>query len=153
MRGIRGVWHAAGGSGKGLRVKCSYRNRPKATVWPAGARRARSVGRKGLALLLALVLLGCASKWNGSVGAVLAKNNQTGRLFVREAPNDMWAAKAGIQVGDEVTAIDGALVASLTPEDVHKALAGAVGSKVKLTVVREGQTLTLEVERGPLRGE
>jgi carboxyl-terminal processing protease len=65
----------------------------------------------------------------------------------------MGAAKAGVLPGDEVTAIDGRAVASLTPDDIHKALSGAVGSKVQLTLVREGKTLTVEIERGPLRGE
>ena len=111
-----------------------------------------------LALLLSLAALlsssaGCASKWNGSVGAVLAKNNHDGRLYVREAPEDMTAAKAGVRPGDEVTAIDGKPVHDLTPDEVHKALAGPVGSKVKITVLRDGQTLSFDVERGPLRGE
>lgn len=86
------------------------------------------------------------------MGAVLGKNNQDGRLYVREVPADMGAAKVGIQAGDEVTAIDGKAVSSMTPDEVHAALAGAVGSKVKLTVVRDGQALTFEIERGPLRG-
>ena len=87
------------------------------------------------------------------MGAVLGKNDHDGRLFVRDAPAGMGAAKAGIERGDEVTAIDGKPVSSMTPADVHQALAGAVGSKVKITVAREGQTLTFEIERGPLRGE
>jgi C-terminal processing protease CtpA/Prc len=41
----------------------------------------------------------------------------------------------------------------MSPNDVHSALTGAVGTKVKLTVLRDGQSLTFEVERGPLRGE
>jgi carboxyl-terminal processing protease len=65
----------------------------------------------------------------------------------------MYAAKAGVRAGDEVTAIDDVPVSSLAVEDVHKSLFGAVGSKVTLTVMRDGQTLRFEVERGPLRGE
>jgi carboxyl-terminal processing protease len=65
----------------------------------------------------------------------------------------MGAAKAGVQPGDEVTAINDKPVAQLTPDEVHKALAGSVGSKVKLTVIRDGQTLSFDIERGPLRGE
>jgi S1-C subfamily serine protease len=134
-------------------MKSSYRNRLKATVWAADCRRIRQIGLKKLALVLGLLALACVSRWNGSVGAVLGKNNHDGRLYVREAPPEMGAAKAGLQIGDEVTAIDGVLTSSLTADDVHKALAGAVGSKVKLSVARDGQILTFEVERGPLRGE
>jgi carboxyl-terminal processing protease len=103
-------------------------------------------------ILLALSALACAQQWNGSVGAVLGKNNMDGRLVVRQAPADMGAAKAGVRAGDEVTAIDGKAVSSMTPDEVHAALAGAVGTKVKVTVLRDGQTLTFEIERGPLRG-
>jgi predicted metalloprotease with PDZ domain len=137
-------------------MKCSYRNHLKATVWAtlgSSRPRRRAIGPKPFALALVLLLLACGSRWTGSVGAVFGKNNKNGRLYVREAPEDMGAAKAGVHAGDEITAIGGVLVSSLTSDDVHKALAGAVGSKVSLTVVRDGQTLVFEVERGPLRGE
>jgi C-terminal processing protease CtpA/Prc len=137
-------------------MKCSYRNHLKATVWTtAGSSppRRRLLGPKRFALVLVLLSLACGSRWTGSVGAVFGKNNADGRLFVKEAPDDMGAAKAGVHAGDEVTAIDGVLVSSFTSDEVHKALAGAVGSKVRLTVVRDGKILVFEVERGPLRGE
>ncbi len=63
----------------------------------------------------------------------------------------MGAAKAGVEQGDEVTAIDGKEVSAMTPDEVHQALAGAVGTKVKLTIVRDGQTLRFDVQRVPLR--
>jgi C-terminal processing protease CtpA/Prc len=125
-------------------VKCSYRKRHNATVWPVYVR-----GAKRLALVLAFVAVACAHS-NGSVGAILGKDNRDGRLYVREVPPDMGAAKVGLQPGDEVTAIAGKPVSSMTPEEVHAALAGAVGSKVTLTISRDGQSLTFEIERGPL---
>jgi C-terminal processing protease CtpA/Prc len=82
----------------------------------------------------------------------LGKDNADGRVFVRDVPPDMAAAKAGVHVGDEVLAVDGAPVRSMSPDDVHRAVAGAVGSRVKLTVQRNNQTLTVVIERGPLRG-
>lgn len=106
-----------------------------------------------LLLIMCAVVLGCASRWGGSIGAVLAKSNQDGRLYLREAPPDMGAAKAGMQPGDEVTAIDARPALAMSPIDIHRALAGAVGTKVRLTVSRDGQSLTFDVERGPLRGE
>jgi S1-C subfamily serine protease len=129
--------------------KCSYPPVSNATAW-------RCVSFRPLAvacfLAFAAVGGGCSPSWQGSVGAILAKDNRDGRLFVREAPPEMGAAKAGLQVGDEVVAIDGEKVSDMSPEAIHSALAGKVGSKVKLTVHRKGQTLDLEVERGPLRG-
>ncbi len=86
------------------------------------------------------------------MGAVLGKDNANGRLFVREAPAGMGAAKAGLEVGDEVLAIDGKPVAKMSPPEVHEALAGKVGTKVKVTVARGGTTLDYVIERGPLAG-
>ena len=87
------------------------------------------------------------------MGAILGRNDRDGRLFVREAPAEMSASRAGLLPGDEITAIAGKSVSGMTPEDVHAALAGHVGTKVKLGVTRDGQSLTFDVERGPLRGE
>jgi carboxyl-terminal processing protease len=64
----------------------------------------------------------------------------------------MGAAKAGIAIGDEVIAIDGKPVAKLTPVEVHEALAGKVGTKVRVSVVRNGVSIDYLVERGPLTG-
>jgi C-terminal processing protease CtpA/Prc len=111
----------------------------------------------GVSLLLALAVLvgpGCGSSWKGSIGAVLGKDNRTGRVYVRDAPVDMAAARAGLEVDDEVLAIDGKAVLGMSPDEVHQALNGNVGSKVTLTVAR-GRTAKRDVvvERGPLRGE
>jgi carboxyl-terminal processing protease len=82
---------------------------------------------------------------------VFAKDNRAGRVFVREVPPDMGAARAGLQEGDEVTAIDGRSVRSMSPDEVHRALAGKVGSSVTLTVVRDGVPREIRIERGPLK--
>ncbi len=95
---------------------------------------------------------GCSTTWTGSVGAVLGKDNVDGRLFIREAPPGMGAARAGIEVGDEVVAIDGKPVGKMTPAEVHDALSGKVGTKVRITLVRAGVTIERNVERGPLAG-
>jgi carboxyl-terminal processing protease len=84
---------------------------------------------------------------------LLAKNNSDGRVYLRDAPADMGAAKAGMHPGDELTAIDGKAVLGMSPSDIHRALAGPVGTIVKLTISRAGESVTFEVERGPLRGE
>jgi carboxyl-terminal processing protease len=104
------------------------------------------------ALLLLLVGTAACSTWTGSVGAILGKDNADGRLFVRETPPGMGAARAGLAVGDEVVAIEGKPVSKMTPPEVHEALAGKVGTKVRVTVVRAGVTIEYVVERGPLAG-
>ena len=95
---------------------------------------------------------GCAS-WDGSVGAVFARDNPSGRVFVRDAPPDMGAARAGVQVGDELLAVDGLGVKAMSADDIHKKMVGKVGSNVKLQVRRDGQVLDFVVQRGPLKGQ
>jgi S1-C subfamily serine protease len=105
-------------------------------------------------LLVLLALLpataACGNGWTGSIGAILAKNNQTGRVFVREVPADMGAARAGLQIDDELLAVDGRPVATMTSDDLHMVLSGKVGSRVRLKVLHDGVTREVWVERGPL---
>ena len=111
-----------------------------------------------LALPLGLLLAsmgagaGCAETWKGSVGAVLARDNRTHRVYVREAPSDLGAARAGVLVDDEVVAVDGKPARDLSNAELHEALAGKVGTKVTLQIVREGVTHVVVVERSPLKG-
>ena len=107
-------------------------------------------GWLGLSLPM-LLMAGCAPEWTGSVGAVFGRDNHDGRVFVREAPSDMSAAHAGLRVDDELVAIDGRPVKGMSSDEVHAALAGKVGTKVMLRIVRSGSTIDVPVERGPLR--
>lgn len=101
--------------------------------------------------LLILSILTSCSPTLGSMGAVLAKNNDTGQVTVRDAPPDMAAATAGIRPGDTILLIDGRDVRPMTPEQVHEQLIGPVGTTVAVTVEREGRIVRLQVRRGPLR--
>lgn len=146
---------AATGRQGGARVKFSDGRRGKAiTCLISAAIGPRRHRRASLGLVLVLVChlsLACGGAWDGSVGAIFGKDNRTGRLFVRDAPPGLGAAQAGIQAGDELTQIDGKPVASMSPDDVHRALAGKVGTKVSLTVTHAGEARTVLVERGPLQ--
>lgn len=88
----------------------------------------------------------------GSIGAILGKNHATGRVTVREVPPDMGSARAGLRPGDQLLLIDGRDVRSMTAEQIHEALVGPIGSKVALTVERDGRILRLEVLRERLKG-
>lgn len=87
----------------------------------------------------------------GSIGAVLGKSRSDGRLYVRDAPPGMSAARAGIDVGDEIVAIDGQDVRGMSIDEVHAVLRGKIGTKVVLTIDRSGARREITVERGPLR--
>jgi C-terminal processing protease CtpA/Prc len=98
-----------------------------------------------------LCLVQACSPSTGSVGAILGKDVQSGRLYVREVPPGLAAALAGVRDGDEILAIDGAPVADMPPGEVHVRLEGSVGSKVTLLVLRDGLTRKFEVTRTPLQ--
>lgn len=139
--------------------------RVRAYPWRARVKSSYLAGALATAYVCALFLLtvagavtplatGCAAPWKGSVGAVLGKDNRTGRVFVREAPPEMAAAKAGLAIDDEILAIDDSPVSKMTPQEVHEKLSGNVGTKVKLTYRRAGEPpRDVEIERGPLKGE
>jgi len=120
----------------------------------AARARATLIGRAFSVLALGALLVACtgplsflaASPKRGTIGAILAQTPD-GRLYVREAPEGLGAARAGVQPGDEILLIDGRDVRQLSTEAVHRALAGSVGSPVKLTLVRGNSIVRVTVWR------
>lgn len=100
-------------------------------------------------LLLVAALCSCAPK-RGTIGAVLGQSTD-GRLYVREVPPDLAAAKAGLKPDDQILLIDGKDVRMLSAKQIHQALVGEVGEKVKLTVLRGEQILRVTLRRTPAR--
>lgn len=71
--------------------------------------------------------------------------------LIEEVYPDTPAAKAGLQVGDVVTAVDG------DPVDARRTLAERLyayqeGDQVTLTVIRDGEELSIDVTLGPRGG-
>jgi carboxyl-terminal processing protease len=100
-------------------------------------------------IVATLVLAGCASAAPGTIGAALGKRTD-GRLFVRSVPPNEGAARAGLELDDEIVAIDGKPVHPMSETDIRKAVRGDVGSTMVLTVVRSGKTQEVKVTRTPL---
>jgi C-terminal processing protease CtpA/Prc len=98
-------------------------------------------------LLVAMALGACAGATQGSIGAVLSQGRADGRVRVREVPAGLGAAAAGIEVDDEVVSVDGRDVRSMSPKELHEALAGDIGETVRITVFRKGRVLRLVVAR------
>lgn len=94
-------------------------------------------------------LASCASS-QGTIGAMIGQQRD-GRLFLREVPEDLAAARAGLRPGDEVLLIDGRDVRRMTPEQVHLALSGEVGEPVKLTVLRGERVIRVTLSRTQAR--
>ena len=88
------------------------------------------------------------------INAELAKDENlsvTEGAIIREVVEDSPAAKAGLQVGDVVTAVDG------EPVDAEHTLRDRVGAhapndSIELTVLRGGETLSVDVTLGERKG-
>lgn len=82
----------------------------------------------------------------GSIGVVLGRQPDSGSVFVREVPP---ARRGSLLVGDELLMVDGRFVAHLDEAGFREALRGPVGSSVRLTIVREGVVVRVELARDP----
>lgn len=94
----------------------------------------RIIARSALVALLALSA-GCLPS-KGTIGAVIAQDDDSGRLFLQDVPPNLAAGRADLKAGDEILTIDGADVRAMDAKQIHAALAGEVDSTVKLTLVR-----------------
>jgi C-terminal processing protease CtpA/Prc len=86
----------------------------------------------------------------GSVGAVLAQSHPDGRVTVRDTPPGLPAAQAGLVPGDEILFIEGRDVRAMSPDAIHLALEGQVGSTVELTILHQGKIERMALKRAPL---
>jgi len=85
----------------------------------------------------------------GGIGADLRRDAE-GHTLLTPYP-DGPVAQAGVIEGDELTAIDGeALVSTLRLDEIEARLRGDVGSRVRLSLAREGRAFEIEIERAPI---
>ena len=83
-----------------------------------------------------------AGKLSG-IGASVS--NRDGRIIIVSPHPGLPAEKAGIRAGDEIIAVDGALVSEMTYTEAILNVRGPVGSEVLLTILHEGDTETVEI--------
>jgi carboxyl-terminal processing protease len=87
------------------------------------------------------------SQLQGSYAGIGAYVDTNGTLLTITKPmSDSPAEKAGLQAGDQVIAVDGQDVTSLPPEAVRQKVLGPSGTKVTLTIQREGETTPLNFD-------
>ncbi|MEZ4441101.1 MAG: PDZ domain-containing protein [Polyangiaceae bacterium] len=110
----------------------------------------RSIPRLFLVALVAACSSATPAPARGSIGAVLARDTETGAVHVREAPDGLAGASAGLVPGDRVKMIDGVLVDDLDAERVQTLLRGVVGTEVVLTVLRGDEVVHVTITRQPL---
>jgi carboxyl-terminal processing protease len=81
------------------------------------------------------------------VGIRLEVNEQTKTLTVVEPIENSPALKAGIQSGDQILRINEKSTKGMTVEDASNLIRGEAGTKVKLTIGREGKELSMGITR------
>jgi len=87
------------------------------------------------------------SQLQGSYAGIGAYVDTNGTLLTITKPMPgSPAEKAGLQAGDQVIAVDGQDVTSLPPETVRQKVLGASGTKVTLTIQRQGETAPLNFD-------
>ncbi len=109
-------------------------------------------GARSLCVFLVLLaagssLAGACLPRKGTIGAVISQDDESGRLFLRDVPPGLAAARADLKPGDEILLIDGLDVRFMEPKQIHAALVGEVDSPVKLTLIRNEQVLRVTLKR------
>lgn len=103
-----------------------------------------------LAVYLVVWASACAGandKWWGSVDASFKYRPDDHSCVVHEVPPASRSARAGLQVGDLVIAVDGEDLTKATLEGVLASMRGPVGTVAILTVKRGSVVEEIEVER------
>lgn len=77
----------------------------------------------------------------GGTGIVIVQNDQTKMIDVSNIIPDGPADKAGVQQDDTIVAIDGVPTKGMTIVQASKHLRGKEGTRVSLTIARDGKTL------------
>jgi carboxyl-terminal processing protease len=83
------------------------------------------------------------------IGAQVETHAEGGVLVVSPLPGSP-ALKAGVKPGDRITHVNGDDVTKLTLQDAVTKIRGPVGSTVKLTIVRNGSSIVIEVVRAKI---
>lgn len=93
------------------------------------------------------------NKGFGGIGIYIELDKDSGnQLTVFEPIDGTPAAKAGLESGDKIVAIDGKTTKGITLDKAQGAIRGPVGSKVVLTVTRKGEPkpLSISITRGEI---
>jgi len=78
------------------------------------------------------------------IGALLRKKH--GEVTIEEAFPGSPAIRVGLQKNDAIIKVDGKVVTNMELDDARKLIMGPRGTKVKLTIKREGKAQPFEVE-------
>jgi C-terminal processing protease CtpA/Prc len=107
---------------------------------------------KPVLILVALFFFACGGGggYAGSIGVRARRDPTSGVVLVTDVPAGLGGAKAGLEPGDRILAVDGVPVSQMTVDGFHRAVRGPIGSMVRLTIQRGDMIVDVEVERTAL---
>lgn len=87
------------------------------------------------------------------IGVNFIVHPETSQLVVMNTLPDSPAIRAGLRIGDLITAVDGRPVDKADQNEVAKWIKGVSGTPVRLTLVRNGEQLEMTAIRGKINME
>ena len=81
------------------------------------------------------------------VGINMIKDTEKNAIVIYSTIKNTPAEAAGLKTGDVITAVDGQKVSGEDFENIANMVKGKEGTKVKLTILRDGQEKEYEIER------
>jgi len=84
------------------------------------------------------------------IGIVITQDEESGNCYIRDVLANSPAEKAGIKAGDIIKSVDDKDATGLSVIDVSSLTKGPAGTKLKITVERNGVDLDFEAERSNL---
>ena len=85
------------------------------------------------------------------IGVTIQKRQDNGGFDILEVTPGGSAQEAGIRPGDILIAVDGTSVLELTTDELSNLIRGEKGTKLTVTVQRNGENLDVSVERREIR--
>lgn len=82
------------------------------------------------------------------IGVLVSQLETEKGIVVTRAFEDNNAYNAGVRDGDVIVKVDGTSLEGMSLDDAADLLIGEDGTKVKLEIIRDGETMEFEVERG-----
>ncbi len=81
------------------------------------------------------------------IGITILANADGSGLTVQEVTSGGGAEAAGVQVGDVITGVEGQSIAGMDVNAISAMIRGEVDTQVSLTLLRNGETLTVSAKR------
>ena len=85
----------------------------------------------------------------GGIGVTMGFKDS--KVTIISVLDDTPSQHAGLEAGDEIMAVDGTPVSEMQPEEVAMHIRGEVGTKVVLTIERDGETQDYAIERATIK--